>query len=135
MAKRKEIPPLVTLHRHGVIGLNRAAAEILLRGIRETIPVSLSWDREKKLLLVYRSAPEDKDGFKLRVYHRRKNTFMYLIVAPRFFKASKGGLRVPCARRFRVETRGETLIIDRTEIGERVTRPELRAPRATGRRK
>lgn len=125
---RKDETPMVTLHKRGAIGLNRAAAEPLLAGIRQSIPVSLSWDRGTNVLVIRRCSAGDPNSFKLRVYQRRRNTYLYLIVAQRFFSASKG-LRVRNARRFQAVVRDAALFINRSQTSEKVSRPELTRPR------
>lgn len=104
--------PQATLHKRGSIGLNRAAADVLLGGHREPIKVILSWDRPGMRLTIRPAAEGDPRTHVLHVYRRSDCSTLYLIVAERFFKDSKK-LRVRSARRFAAEVRGSTLVIDR----------------------
>ena len=117
-------PPLVTLHKRGAIGLNRTAAEVLLAGRKESIKVTLAWDRPGMRLTIRAADGGDPRPHILLVYRRHRASAMYLIVAERFFKSSKR-LRVRIARRFMAQVEDETLVVDRTAPSTPATRPEL----------
>lgn len=104
--------PLVTLHKRGAIGLNRTAADVLLGGRQESIRVTLVWDRPSMRLTIRPAVTADHRTHVLHVYRRFAKSFLYLIVAERFFRDSKR-LRVRSARRFPAKAEGGTLIVDR----------------------